>query len=256
MLVADRHRKIVELVNERKSISVSELSKMFSVTEATIRRDLDKLEKENLLIKTHGGAISIDSNQTENSFEELEILKVPEKRAIGKRAAQLVCAGDLIAIDASTTSWYMVQELPDIPITVLTNSIKIAMELSKRNHITVLSTGGILSSKTLSYFGPLAENSLSGYRVNKVFLSCRGIDLEQGLRDNNEMHAIIKKKMIEIADEVILMADSSKFSTSALSYIAPINVVNIIITDSQVDKETKSKIKKQNIELLVAEIES
>ncbi|MEH7414571.1 DeoR/GlpR family DNA-binding transcription regulator [Neobacillus drentensis] len=253
MLVAERQKKIVELVNERLSIRVTELSKIFSVTEETIRRDLEKLEKENLLMRSHGGAVSIVKDQGEISYLEREITNAEQKKAIAAAAVRLIEQGDQIVLDASTTAWYVAKELPDMPLTVLTNSIKVAIELSKKEQIKLISTGGTLLSQSLSYVGPLAERSLSMYHVNKAFLSCKGVHLERGLSDFNESQALLKKQMREIADETILMVDSSKFGTRAFSQIVPVTNIDCIITDSQIDEETKNELEEKKIKLLIVD---
>jgi DeoR/GlpR family transcriptional regulator of sugar metabolism len=253
VLVAERQRKIVELVNQKLSVRVSELSKIFSVTEETIRRDLEKLEKENLLMRSHGGAVSIEEEQGETSYLEREITNAAEKKAIANQAIKYIEPGDQIVLDASTTAWYMAKELPDMPLTVLTNSIKVAIELSKKEQIKVISTGGTLLTQSLSYVGPLAERSLNMYHVNKVFLSCKGVHIDRGLSDFNEMQALLKKQMMEIADEKILLADSSKFGTRAFSQIAPLSKIDKIITDSKLDEQTKSQLEEKNINLTIVE---
>ncbi|MEH7436475.1 DeoR/GlpR family DNA-binding transcription regulator [Neobacillus drentensis] len=253
MLVADRQKKIVELVNERLSIRVTELSKLFSVTEETIRRDLEKLEKENLLMRSHGGAVSIEKNQLEISYLEREITNATEKKEIAKEAVNLIEAGDQIVLDASTTAWYVAKELPDMPLTVLTNSIKVAIELSRKEQIKVISTGGTLLSQSLSYVGPLAERSLGIYHVNKAFLSCKGVHLEKGLSDSNEFQALLKKQMMEIADETILMVDTSKFGTRAFSHIGPLSTVDCILVDSKIDEELRINIEEKNIKIIIAD---
>ncbi|WP_160720537.1 DeoR/GlpR family DNA-binding transcription regulator [Bacillus sp. USDA818B3_A] len=253
MLVAERQKKIVELVNERLSIRVTELSKIFSVTEETIRRDLEKLEKENLLMRSHGGAVSIEKDQGEVSYLEREITNAEQKKAIAATAVRLIEPGDQIVLDASTTAWYVAKELPDMPLTVLTNSIKVAIELSKKEQIKVISTGGTLLAQSLSYVGPLAERSLSMYHVNKAFLSCKGVHLERGLSDFNESQALLKKQMMEIADETILMVDSSKFGTRAFSRINPVSNLDCIITDSKIDEETKRDLEDKKVKLLIVD---
>jgi DeoR/GlpR family transcriptional regulator of sugar metabolism len=251
VLVAERQKKIVDLVNERLSIRVTELSKIFSVTEETIRRDLEKLEKENLLMRSHGGAVSIEKDQSETSYLEREITNAAEKRAIAKAAVGSIESGDQIVLDASTTAWYVAKELSDMPLTVLTNSIKVAIELSKKEQIKVISTGGTLLSQSLSYVGPLAERSLAMYHVNKAYLSCKGVHLDKGLSDFNEMQALLKKQMIEIADETILMVDSSKFGTRAFSQIVPVSNIDSIITDSKTDAQTLSQLEEKKIKVTI-----
>ncbi len=252
MLVAERQKKIVELVNERTSIRVTELSRIFSVTEETIRRDLKKLEKENLLMRSHGGAVSIEKDHAETSYIEREITNAAEKKVIAKEAVKSIEQGDQIILDASTTAWYVAKELMDMPLTVLTNSIKVAIELSKKEQIKVISTGGNLLSQSLSYVGPLAERSLDMYHVNKAFLSCKGVHLDKGLSDFNELQALLKRKMMEIADQSILMVDSSKFGTRAFSQIVPVSKIHSIITDSKIDEQTKNQLEEKEVKVTIA----
>jgi DeoR family transcriptional regulator, fructose operon transcriptional repressor len=252
MLVAERHQRIVELVNERKSIRVSELSQIFSVTEETIRRDLEKLEAEHKLKRSHGGAVRIEPqpDALEIPFGEREITNVQEKREIALKAIKQVQPGDKIILDASSTAWYMAKKIPNIPITVLTNSLKVAFELSSKSNITVISTGGVLSSRSLSYVGPLAEDSLKTYHVQKAFISCKGLDFDYGISESNEEQARIKKRMCDIADKVYVMIDHDKFGVKAFSYINPLSKVDCVITDSGVSKEIVEKIKEHALEII------
>ncbi|MBT2758828.1 DeoR/GlpR family DNA-binding transcription regulator [Mesobacillus foraminis] len=250
MLVAERQRKLLELVNERLSIRVSELSKIFSVTEETIRRDLEKLEKEDLLRRSHGGAVSIQKEQSEVSYLEREITNAADKKQIAMEAILHIEAGDQIVLDASTTAWYMAKELPDMPLTVLTNSIKVAVELSKKEQVKVISTGGLLLPQSLSFVGPLAERSLSAYHVNKAFLSCKGVHLERGLTDANEFQALLKKQMMEIADKTILLADASKFGVRTFVHVSNIDQVDLVITNESIDGIFVDGLKDRNINVI------
>lgn len=253
MLVAERHQKIIDLVNERSSIRVSELSDIFSVTEETIRRDLEKLEKEGKLQRSHGGAVSMQDEESEVHFSERVITNVQEKKGIAYEAAKRVQEGDRIILDASTTAWYMAKALPNMTLTVITNSIKVVMELSKKERINVISTGGILLPKSLSFVGPLAERSLDLYHVNKTFLSCKAVHLDAGLSDSNEQQALLKKKMMEQSDEVFLMADSSKFGKRAFSSIGSPSGLYEVITDRGLDEAVKRGLDERQIRVAIVE---
>lgn len=241
LLAAERHEKIVELVNERGGIRVSELSELLGVTEETIRRDLDRLEEEGRLRRSHGGAVSVrEQSQPEIPFSEREITNAEEKKRIAAEAVKLVRPHDRILLDASTTAWYMARILPDVPLTVLTNSVKAAVELGGKERIRVISTGGLLAYRSLSYVGPLAERSLEEFHVNKAFLSCKGVHPDYGLSESNELQARIKQKMAEIADEIILLADASKFGVQAFARFATMDRVGQIITDSRFPEEARA----------------
>ena len=237
MLVAERHEKITALVNEKGSIRVSELSQIFKVTEETIRRDLEKLENDGKLQRSHGGAVSIKEHDLEAPYFEREIRNVKEKIAVAEEAIKYVSTNDRIILDASTTAWYVAKRLPDIPLTVLTNSMKVAMELVNREKISVIAVGGSLLPKSLSFVGPQTNNALEHYHVNKAFISCQGIHVERGISDSNEMQALVKKKMIEISDEIYLLADYTKFGVQAFSRVATMDAIHFVITDSKTNQE-------------------
>jgi DeoR/GlpR family transcriptional regulator of sugar metabolism len=236
MLAAERCEKIVKLVNERGSVRVSELSEWFNVTEETIRRDLDKLEEAGRLRRSHGGAVSILDPSPEIPHAIREATRAAEKRGIAAEAAKLVRPRDRILLDASTTAWYLAKTLPDIPLTVLTNSLQVSLELAGKGQIEVVCTGGLLSSRSLSYVGPLAEQALEQYHVNRAFISCKGVHLERGLSESNLLQARIKQQMIERADEVVLMADSSKLDVQDFAHVPGLRRVNILITDTDADR--------------------
>lgn len=251
MLVAERHQKIIELVNERKSIRVTELSQVFSVTEETIRRDLEKLESDKKLSRSHGGAISVNPLESpEIHYAQREIMNAKEKNEIALEAVKYVNEGDKIILDASTTAWYMAKALPDIQITVLTNSIKAAMELSVKKQITVIATGGILLPKSLSFVGPLAESSLDDYHVNKAFISCKGLHIDRGMSESNEQQARMKKKMISGADSVCVMIDHTKFGIQAFSRLGGLEDIDKIITDSKVGDKVVHQLSERELNLI------
>lgn len=250
MLAAERYEKIVGLINERGSMRVSELSEIYHVTEETIRRDLDKLELAGRLRRSHGGAVSV-KDQQEIPYTEREITHAEEKKRIAIEAVKHIAVKDRILLDASSTAWYMAGLIPDIPLTVLTNSIKVATELSSKEKIEVIATGGIVAQRSLSFVGPLAERSLDAYYVNKVFLSCKGVHLERGISESNELQGRIKEKMIERAGEVILLADSSKFGVQEFTYVAGLEQVKTIITDRRIAKETVEALEARGIAVVI-----
>lgn len=254
MLVAQRYEMIVRLVNERGSMRVSELSELCDVTEETIRRDLDRLEQAGRLRRSHGGAVSVkDQQQLEVPYAEREVMHAEEKRRIAHLAVSIIEPGDRIILDASTTAWYMASILPDFEITVLTNSIRVATELSGKERIQVVSTGGSLAHRSLSYVGPLAERSLDTYFVHKAFISCKGVHIERGISESNEQQALVKKKMIEISDKVYLLADSSKFGVQSFTQVAALSQVHELITDHQADRAFVQRVQESGVNVSIAE---
>ncbi len=251
MLVAERYAFIVSLVNERGSIRVTELSELCEVTEETIRRDLDRLEQAGRLRRSHGGAVSVKDAQSETPYLEREVTNAEEKRRIAREAIKHIAPNERILLDASTTAWYMAAIMPDIPLTVLTNSIKVATELAAKEKIQVISTGGILAQRSLSYVGPLTERSLEGYHVDKLFFSCKGVHLTRGVSESNELQGRVKQRMIGMADRVYLLADASKLGAQAFTHVADISEIDVVITDKRIDSDSLSQLEERGITVSV-----
>ncbi|MDQ0189087.1 DeoR/GlpR transcriptional regulator [Alicyclobacillus cycloheptanicus] len=250
MLPVERHRAILYEVNTRGSIRVKELSRMFEVTEETVRRDLDNLEHEGKLLRSYGGAIRIEGDQRETPLPQREAEHVPEKERIACEAATYVVPGDRIVLDASTTAWHLAMVLPNIPVTVVTNSMKVALELSSRDKIEVISTGGIVGSDSLSYVGPIAEDALRQFHVNKAFVSCKGLHSEFGLSESHALQALVKRNMVSIADEVFVLADHSKIQMRDFTIVSPLEDVDVLITDHQVSNEDVLAIRRQGVRVI------
>ncbi|MGF9695749.1 DeoR/GlpR family DNA-binding transcription regulator [Paenibacillus sp. MABNR03] len=250
MLAAERYDRIVEMVNENGSMRVSELSDRCRVTEETIRRDLDRLEQAGRLKRSHGGAVSIKDDQPEIPYRVRETTHAEEKKRIAQAALSMIRPGDRILLDASTTAGYMAANMPDIPLTVLTNSIQVATELSSKDKIEVISTGGQLAQRSLSFVGPLAERSLETYHVDKLFLSCKGVHLEGGgISESNELQARLKQKMVGISDQVILLADASKFGVRAFAKVTGLNAVHAVIINEPQEGDLIHRLKDYDIQI-------
>lgn len=252
MLVAERYEKIVQVVNERGSVRVTELADMFGVTEETIRRDLANLEQAGRLRRSHGGAVSVRDAHVEIPYFEREVTRKAEKERIAREAVKRIEPYDRILLDASTSAWYMAKHLPDVPLTVLTNSIKVATELAVKEKIDVIVSGGRLSPRSLSFVGPQAEVSLQDYHVDKLFFSCKGVHPERGLSESNDLQARLKRQFIGMAEQVVLLADSSKFGVQAFARIAGLERVDALISDAQLDERIKDALAEQGIDVTLA----
>lgn len=238
LLVAERHQEIAETIARQKSARVADFARQFQVTEETIRRDLEKLEGDGKLLRSHGGAIAIPKTSSEKTFSERTFVNVREKSAIAREAVKLIKEGQSLIFDASSTALAVAQLVPDIRVTVITNAINVAVELSGRAHVRVVCIGGMLSSPSLSFSGPRAEQFLSDYHVDHAFLSCTAVDVEFGLSDINEGQALLKKAMMHSAGSAVLLADHTKFGLKSLRAFAPISEISHVITDDKVDYET------------------
>ena len=250
MLAEERRQQILKILNNKGSVHVNEVSKILNVTEETIRRDLDTLNEKRLLKRTHGGAISIEDNKSELSFNVRKEKNIEEKITIAKKAASLINNGDTIFLDASTSSMYLADELKEFTdLTIVTNSVRIILELAE-NPINIIATGGILRANSLSYVGPLTNEAIKKYYADKFFTSCKGISIKHGATDSNEMEIEIKKLMSKQSQKLIVLADYSKFNKVGLSQFANFNDIDIIITDDNIDKSLKKEFESDGKEII------
>ena len=249
MLALERHISIVEHLKKQGSIRVSELAKQFGVTDETIRRDLDKLESNGRVIRSHGGAMAADSLRIELPHAQRAQVNQAEKLAIAREAVTRVFEGDCIFLDPSSTTCSMARLLPDQPLTVVTNSIQIALTLSEYSYIKVISIGGNLVSTSLSFQGALAQDAIKRFQVDKLFLSGRGFSADAGLSDGNEQLAVLKQDMIQISQRSYLLLDSSKINTKGLMTVAPPEAFHEIITDEGADPSFEASLIDQGVEV-------
>lgn len=246
MLAEERRQQIIKLLNKKNIVKVNNLSKMFEVTTETIRSDLDKLERKGILKRTHGGAVTEETHQ-ELSFNIRKDKNKKEKKEIAKKAVSLIKNGDTIFLDASSTAFYLAREILNLKnLTIITNSNTIVTELAKNENITVISTGGILRRNSLSFVGPLANKNIKNYNVNKAFLSCKGVSVNQGATEVNELESETKKNMVEKSKKVYILAKKTSINEVGLSQFASIEEINKIITISDIPEDLISDFKKLN----------
>ena len=246
-----RHQIILDLINQNDSVQVTELVSMFGVSEVTIRRDLDILERQGLLRRVHGGAISGSGRSYEPPFISRSAKCSEEKQRIGKAAAEMIHNGDSIMLDVGTTTLEIARNIFDRQnLTVITPSFHIALALVEHPGIRLILTGGILRRGELSLVGHLAERTIEGFNVDKFFMGAGGIDPEFGFTEFNLEDTLVKQAMLKRAKEIIVVADSSKFGLIALNSIAPISVADRILTDTNAPVEMVEQIEQLGIEVL------
>ncbi len=233
MLAIERKEKIIELLQVNYSLSVAELKNKLKVSEATIRRDLSELEQSGEIKRAHGGAVLNHTWQKEQSYNEKAIAALEEKKEIAAIAAQYIKDNDTIILDSGTTTIQLIPYLLKKKLTIVTNSIMAAYELSGHENIEMIVTGGQSREITKALVGDIAINALEGIHVNKVFLGTNAINLKIGLTTPNMEEAKIKRKMAQVANEVFVLADSSKFNKANFAKIIDILEVDYIITDSK-----------------------
>ena len=235
-----------------KSVLVPELAKMFDVTTETIRGDLEKLEKQGVLIRTYGGATLACGSETEISVFDREVINFEGKQRIGRRAASIIKDGETIFLDASTSSLHIAQNIKGkSSLTVITNSERIVSELANCDKIRVIATGGLLMPKNMSYVGRIVESTIrEHYFANKVFFSCRGATLSRGLTESNEAEAEIKRAMIDCSESVIFLCDHTKIGKIGVPVISDFSRIDFVITDVKMTDEWRSHLEKNDINLI------
>lgn len=243
MLAIERKNAILETLQKEQRVLVAELSQEYGVTEETIRRDLDKLEKEGFVKKTYGGAVLNENTNIEMPLRIREKTNRKEKQMIARLVASMVEEGDSIILDSSSTSLMVAQELKDRKkLTVITNSLEVLIEFSKSNGVQVISTGGALKSSSLSLIGKNAEKMLENFYVDKAIVSCKGLDIKKGATDSTEADAEIKKSMISCSKKLILAADSTKFGKISFAKILDLRKGDVLVTDALPDDTWRQRL--------------
>lgn len=237
MFAEERLEAIQKEVLREGKVKVNELANKFNVSKATIRRDLTELETIGILKRTHGGAVPQSHTKTELSYLEKEDQLLDEKEKIGKYAAVFIKAGDTIALDSGTTTIQIAKSIDVEDITIITNSIKIANLLSKKKKIEVILTGGLLRQNTLALVGPLAEETVNHFNIDKAFLGANGMTPDEGFTTPNIVEANIKKTFIKNSERVFFVCDHSKLYIKSFAKIAKVSEVDGLITD-KIDEAT------------------
>lgn len=260
MIAAERLEYIMDKLRSEHIVSIQSLSTKLEVSPMTIRRDILQLEEMGLCQRTHGGAISSSRPiLTDTPYDERELLFVDEKRAIAKKAADMVEEGDTIAIDSGTTTFHFAQALKEKKnITVITNSVYVLTELYESKSITVVSCAGTLSRSSFTeqehgdpcLVGPLAEMTMHRFRPTKAFIGTTGLSLVDGLSNSVMDQALMKQAMIEVSSEVILLADHSKFGHVSSAIVGPVTLVDYLITDMGISDEFEKRITELGVKVI------
>lgn len=253
MIPAERRERILQLVETKHSVTVAELCNSLDVSEMTIRRDLRMLSNQGLILRVHGGAVSRRGRSYEPPYMIRSINNPEQKKAIGAEAAKLVQEGDSIAIDVGTTTLEVARNIVNIPnLTVLTSSLKVANLLADAPSIRLIVSGGIVRPGERSLIGNIAESTFTNFHVDKAFIGIGGIHPEVGLTEFNLEDTLVKQKMIQHAEQVIVVADYSKMFRTCFAFVAPLSTVDVVVTDSDVSPEAIGAFNHQGVEVLIA----
>lgn len=251
MLALERRKEILNLIESKQSIKVQDLSKVFNVTEETIRRDLDKLEKEGYIKRTYGGAVLNERIDSDPPFNIREIRNIEEKISIAQMVIKHIEDGDTLMLDSSSTALQVAKLLKEKEnITVITNSVPIILELSGCPNTTVISSGGTLRKPSLSFVGYCAEEILEKYNVDKTIISCKGMRMDKGIMESNEMEGKIKQSMANAADKVFLLVDGTKIDTTSFFTMLNFEDIDTIFTDVSLSYEWSDFLEKNNVKFI------
>ncbi|MFQ1049775.1 DeoR/GlpR family DNA-binding transcription regulator [Avibacterium paragallinarum] len=244
-----RTSQILQLVNATGKVNVNALAEQFGVSVETIRRDLRALNQKGLLHRVHGGAMSCQSKDIGRSFQARQRLNSEAKKYIAQQAVEYVFEGAVIGLDASSSSWHFAQLIPDIPCTVVTNSMHNINALVNKPNVKTIATGGVYSAKYAAFYGPLSEQLLLRLHIDLCVFSCTGVDSSGAIWESNELNASIKRKMIDASGQKFLLLDSSKFERKNLIKLGELSQLDILFTDQAPNEGLQNYCKEQEIHL-------
>ena len=255
MPLNQRRTEILNLIQEDGHAKVQKLSKIFKVSEVTIRQDLEELEKLGYIQREHGGAFLKDVGSFAKTGQLFNKSHMEEKREIAKKAVSLVNEGDSIILDSGSTTTELAKLLVSYNnLNVLTNALNIAMMLGENPGINLIVSGGEFKAPTLSLTGEVAANLFKGIHVDKLFLATAGISLDDFLLTYPSLNDLsVKSAMIRAASKVYLLADSSKIGRPSFASLGRISLIDTLITDSKIDSAAAARIEELGVKLIIAE---
>lgn len=249
--LAERRKEILAVLEQEGQLSVLDLSARFQVSEVTIRQDLQALSQQGFLLRTRGRAVAT-SAMPEFSFDVRQQQFSAQKARIGQAAARLVNAGDTIILDASTTAQAVIPYLKNLSeLTVITNGLKAALSLLDAPQIQVILPGGNLRRESISLIGRMQDDLLAGVNVQWGFFGARGLTVEEGLTDVNLNEVTMKAAMVARCRRVVGLVDSRKWGNVAAATFAPLDQLDMLITDSDVPLEMVYQLRQRQVEVVV-----
>ncbi len=253
----ERLLRIQELLENRHTVKVVELSDELEVSENTIRRDLMKLEEAGLCFRTKGGAGLLQAGISGAVFSRRIGKNRGAKQAIAQEALNLVESGSSLILDSGTTAFELALALREKEhVTIITPSIEAMQALTGIPELTIILSGGIVHASSRSLVGPQAESFFETIHADILFLTVKAISLESGLTDHSVTEASVKRKMIQSAARTVVLADHSKLGQIALSKVADLDVVHTLITDSGADPSVIEALRERGVEVVEAPVEA
>jgi DeoR family transcriptional regulator of aga operon len=254
LLVEERRRRILELLDQQERVTVEELVSRFAVSAVTVRGDLDALAGLGAVVRSHGGALKRTDAPEDVPIAVKETLHHAEKVRIGHAAAQMIRDGETVILDSGSTTAEIARQIRFLKlrsVNVITNALNVAMELANLPHLRLIMIGGVLRQMSYSLAGPPAEQTLRGLHADRLFLGVDGLDPEIGLMTPDVVEAQLNAVMIQVSREVVVVADASKFQRRSLSVIARLDAVHKVITDSGTAPEVIAALRTRSVEVIV-----
>ncbi|NJD04502.1 MAG: DeoR/GlpR transcriptional regulator [Ruminiclostridium sp.] len=246
--IEERRKKIIEFLAQKGKVKVVELSKLFGISEVTIRNDLSELEEAGLLERIHGGAISTHKVYYSLSLNDRMRTNEEEKRKIASICASMICDGDTVMINSGTTTLYTAQELKNTRnLTIVTNSLSIAQEVGHYNNIHVILLGGDFNPQYQFTYGDDTINQLKRYNADKLVLAADGVSMEEGITTYHHLEAEVNRLMIIRVNKTIVVADFSKIGRASFAYIDSINNVDYLVTNKKANEDEIKEIMKSGV---------
>lgn len=252
-LSADRQQQIASFIQEHRRATVEQLSEAFGVSEATIRRDLEKLDSVGEVRRAHGGAVAPARAAPEPPVVRRLAEFEEEKRRIGYAAAQLIEDGETIFLGSGTTTLEVARQLgTKRDLKVITNALNVAHLLASHEHITVIITGGLLRHSEMSMIGHLTEQALKDLYADKVIMGIRAISPKEGLTNEYGIETMIDRTLVQFAPHVILVADHSKIGRVATAFVAPVTAVQTLVTTAEAPQDALDALRAAGVAVVLA----
>jgi DeoR family transcriptional regulator, fructose operon transcriptional repressor len=252
LLVEQRRNQLLELVRQHGFASLPELAETLGVSESTVRRDLDYLEETGTAKRTHGGVFYAGPSPKLPHFEERQPAQWDKKKQIAERTASLIEDGDTILLDGGSTTYEVARLLVGRPLQIVTNSLPVANLFASSISSDLVLVGGFVYPRTGVMLGPYANQMLAELSVRRAILSVAGIN-ERGFFNNNLLLVETERVMMRAADQVIVVADSSKFGRQSLAHLCGLGEVHTVVSDQEVPQEWRTAIQEVGVEMLVAD---
>lgn len=253
MMAEERRLQILQIVRAQGRVRVNELAQLFNTSAVTIRNDLNDLHQRGCVLRSHGGAVAPDTVLRESPLHERLKANSTEKRLIGAVAATMINNGEIIILDSGTTVLEIARQIKNKQnLQVITNGVNIAVELLDAPGIQTFLLGGAVRRDSASIAGRSTEETIEQFSADKLFLGGAGVDIEFGVSGANLEETMVNRAMLRISREIILVADSTKFSKRCMTRIASFSEIDIVISDSGLSQEMQEKIRALGCRLILA----